>query len=182
MWRSYFNSSMSTSGCEPRLCAVNLLGQEGLTTLALIQGDTQPSNLLSAQFRRTMEFSTHQYSSSLLSALRLVKPTDEVESPKYLQKQDRHLQCLKTLPKNLSFPLFEKIYRRGPSLCSVLQLSSILPCYYESRWAKKTGKPHLQYHSKELAIGMEEAFWAGMHCLSHKTLNDVQVHLLQQPL
>lgn len=90
---------MSTPGCERRLCSVNLLGQEGLTTLALIQGDTQPSNLLSAQFRRTMEYSTHQYSSSLLSALRLVKPTDEVESPKYLQKQDRHLQCLKTLPK-----------------------------------------------------------------------------------
>jgi len=76
---------MSTLGCERRRCAVNLLGQEGLTTLALIQGDTQPSNLLSAQFRRTMEFSTHQYSTSLFSALCLVKSNDEVEAPESLQ-------------------------------------------------------------------------------------------------
>lgn len=42
----------------------------GLTTLALIQGDTQPSNLLSAQFQWTMEFRACRYT-ILLSALRL---------------------------------------------------------------------------------------------------------------
>lgn len=42
----------------------------GLTTLALIQGDTQPSNLLSAQFQWTMEFRARRYT-ILLSALRL---------------------------------------------------------------------------------------------------------------
>lgn len=36
-------------------------GKKGLTTPALIRGDTQASNLLSAQFRRTMEFRPHQY-------------------------------------------------------------------------------------------------------------------------
>lgn len=47
-----------------------LTGCDGLTTLALIQGDTQPSNLLSAQFQWTMEFRARQYT-TLLSALRL---------------------------------------------------------------------------------------------------------------
>lgn len=35
---------------------------------------------------------------------------------------------------------------------------------------------------KKAKIGMEKAFWAETRGLSHKTLNDVQVHLLQQPL
>lgn len=47
-----------------------LTGCYGLTTLALIQGDTQPSNLLSAQFQWTMEFSPRRYT-ILVSALRL---------------------------------------------------------------------------------------------------------------
>lgn len=47
-----------------------LTGCNGLTTLALIQGDTQPSNLLSAQFQWTMEFRARQYT-TLLTALRL---------------------------------------------------------------------------------------------------------------
>lgn len=47
-----------------------LTGWNGLTTLELIQGDTQPSNLLSAQFQWTMEFRTRQYT-TLLTALRL---------------------------------------------------------------------------------------------------------------
>lgn len=47
-----------------------LTGCDGLTTLALIQGDTQPSNLLSAQFQWTMEFRACRYT-TLLSALRL---------------------------------------------------------------------------------------------------------------
>lgn len=47
-----------------------LTGCDGLTTLALIQGDTQPSNLLSAQFQWTMEFRARRYT-TLLSALRL---------------------------------------------------------------------------------------------------------------
>lgn len=47
-----------------------LTGCYGLTTLALIQGDTQPSNLLSAQFQWTMEFGARRYT-TLLSALRL---------------------------------------------------------------------------------------------------------------
>lgn len=126
---TYCNSSMSTPGFEHRLCSVNLLGQEGLTTLALIQGDTQPSNLLSAQFRRTMEFSTHQYSSSLLSALRLVKPTDEVEALESLQKHDRHLQCLFKKKKKPFLASLWKDIQTLASLCSLLQLLSILTCY-----------------------------------------------------
>lgn len=47
-----------------------LTGCYGLTTLALIQRDTQPSNLLSAQFQWTMEFRASQYS-TLSSTLRL---------------------------------------------------------------------------------------------------------------
>lgn len=42
----------------------------GCTAPASIQGDTQASNLLSAQFQRTMEFRPCQYA-ILLSALRL---------------------------------------------------------------------------------------------------------------
>lgn len=47
-----------------------LTGWNGLTTLELIQGDTQPSNLLSFQFQRTMELRTRQYT-PLLTAVRL---------------------------------------------------------------------------------------------------------------
>lgn len=47
-----------------------LTGCNGLTTLALIQGDTQPPNLLSAQFQWTMEFRARRYT-TLLTALRL---------------------------------------------------------------------------------------------------------------
>lgn len=43
-------------------------GCGGLTTLALIRGDTGPPNLLSAQFLGTMEFRAHRYA-ILLTAL-----------------------------------------------------------------------------------------------------------------
>lgn len=45
-----------------------LPGRGELTTLALIRGDTGPSNLLSAQFLGTMEFRAHRYT-ILLTAL-----------------------------------------------------------------------------------------------------------------
>lgn len=35
-----------------------------------------------------MEFSTHQYSSSLLNAHRLAKPSDEVKAPEFRQKEE----------------------------------------------------------------------------------------------
>lgn len=56
--------------CDADRATVDLCCCNGLTALALIQGDTQPSNLLSAQFQWTMEFRARRYT-ILLSALRL---------------------------------------------------------------------------------------------------------------
>lgn len=67
--RSFNRVEMMCAWCR-QSHASPLTGCYGLTTLALIQGDTQPSNLLSAQFQWTMEFRARRYT-TLLSALRL---------------------------------------------------------------------------------------------------------------
>lgn len=156
-----------------------LTGCDGLTTLALIQGDTQPSNLLSAQFQWTMEFRARRYT-TLLSALRLAArlmrlrlPTGEpngVKTKVLLWTNNPSLPCHTErrwlLANTPALPLevcshkaqgFSKRVRRLRRRC----LLRLLKC----RW--------------EYEVRIDGAFWTGMCCKSPKTLNDVQVDLLQ---
>lgn len=149
-----------------------------LTILALIHGDTQPSNLLSAQFQWTMEFRACRYT-VLLSALRLAArlmrlrlPTGEpngVKTKVLLWKNNSSLHyCSDRCWLLVNTPALSRKY--------------IYTCMMWNWKSEQTAVDVVCCRVLKCRLQFEEridiAFWRGMHCKSLKTLNDVQVDLL----
>lgn len=137
----------------------------GLTTLALIRGDTGPSNLLSAQFLGTMEFRAHRY------AILLTAP------------------CLAAWLMRWRIPTGRAKWRQNQGAPS----GRAIPHSVGPSWGKKQkknaatpprGNPSKRRLSQTLPVFVivkgRWCFPAGMQCKSPKTLNDVQVDLLQR--